>query len=246
MVTGDMVTGDRLTGDDVVTGERPFWEGRPPPAPRRLVVVSPHPDDEVFGAAGLMTWSRNHGAVVEIVAVTDGEGSHAASKSVSRDELRLLRAHERRCALAVLDLVDIPVHRLGLEDGALSRLEDGYLADVLVGAIDRQHTTLAVPSRHDVHPDHLAIYRAGRAVGARLDCAVWEYAVWARVDPSASRPLGRVLHLGADLHRRKVTAARAFRSQILPMGPDPSTDGPVLDDATVAAFVTPIERIRVS
>jgi LmbE family N-acetylglucosaminyl deacetylase len=228
----------------MVRSWNPHWAGAEPAVPRRLVVVSPHPDDEVFGAAGLMTWCHQRGTAVEIIAATDGEGSHRASATVTRSQLRLVRAHERRCALALLDLADVPVHRLGLADGSLGEVGE-ELTELIMSRVDCE-TTLVVPSRHDSHPDHHATYRAGLAVRDVLQCQLWEYAVWARLDPRELPQLGKTLHLGAGLHYRKLVASWCFRSQILAMGPNTSTDGPVLDAPTLAAFTSPTERVVMS
>ena len=222
----------------------PRWAGDEPAVPRRLVVVSPHPDDEVFGAAGLMTWCRQRGTAIEIIAATDGESSHSASKTVSPDQLRVVRAHERRCALALLDLADVQVHRLGLTDGRLDLVAERF-AELIMSHVDAE-TTLVVPSRHDSHSDHQATFRAGLAVRQLRKCELWEYAVWARADRQNRSQLGRTLHLGASLQHRKVLASRCFLSQILPMGPDESTDGPVLDAPTLAAFTSSTERVVMS
>ena len=222
----------------------PHWAGTEPTVPRRLVVVSPHPDDEVFGAAGLMTWCRQRGTTVEIIAATDGEGSHPESATVSRSQLRLVRAHERRCALALLDLANVPVHRLGLADGSLEEVGE-ELTTLIMSRVDGQ-TTLVVPSQHDSHPDHQATHRAGLAIRDLLGCQLWEYAVWARLNPREFPQLGKTLHLGAGLHYRKLVASWCFRSQILAMGPNTATDGPVLDAPTLAAFTSPTERVVMS
>ena len=51
----------------------------PPPDPRRaratrLLVIAPHPDDEVLGAGGLMQRVHATGGAVRVVYLTDGEG----------------------------------------------------------------------------------------------------------------------------------------------------------------------------
>ena len=47
----------------------------PPPDSGRVVVVAPHPDDEVLGAGGALASLAVRGARLLLVAVTDGEAS---------------------------------------------------------------------------------------------------------------------------------------------------------------------------
>lgn len=43
---------------------------------QRLVVVAPHPDDEVLGCGGLIAAARAAGMPVLIIALTDGEQAY--------------------------------------------------------------------------------------------------------------------------------------------------------------------------
>lgn len=43
---------------------------------QRLVVVAPHPDDEVLGCGGLIAAARAAGVPVLIIALTDGEQAY--------------------------------------------------------------------------------------------------------------------------------------------------------------------------
>ena len=47
----------------------------PPPDSGRVVVVAPHPDDEVLGAGGALASLAARGTRVLLVAVTEGEAS---------------------------------------------------------------------------------------------------------------------------------------------------------------------------
>ncbi len=47
------------------------------PDTARVVVVAPHPDDEVFALGGFIHDVAARGGAVTIVAVTDGEAAHA-------------------------------------------------------------------------------------------------------------------------------------------------------------------------
>src|SRR5206468_3180712 len=62
---------------------------------RRVVVVSPHPDDEVLAAGGILQRLAAGGIEVIIVSVTDGEASPPASPTLTRAQLAARRADER-------------------------------------------------------------------------------------------------------------------------------------------------------
>ncbi|MEA3217099.1 MAG: hypothetical protein QOJ19_3255 [Acidimicrobiia bacterium] len=46
--------------------------------PKRVLMISPHPDDEVLAAGGLLRQLAASGARVELAAVTDGEAAFGA------------------------------------------------------------------------------------------------------------------------------------------------------------------------
>src|SRR5215510_6730773 len=79
------------------------------PRGARLLVVAPHPDDEVIAAAGLIQRVHAAGGEVRVVYLTDGEGYTAAVKaeehradprSSDYREFGSMRQHEARRALA--------------------------------------------------------------------------------------------------------------------------------------------------
>lgn len=89
--------------------------------PGRIVVVAPHPDDEVLGIGGSLALWVAQGSEVLVVAVTDGEGSHPGSPTLTPQDLAVRRDAERRRALAALGLgARAEVVRLGLPDGAVA------------------------------------------------------------------------------------------------------------------------------
>jgi LmbE family N-acetylglucosaminyl deacetylase len=218
----------------MVTGMR--WCGEPPGFRARVLVAAPHPDDEMFGCAGIMVWLVDHGHHVEIVAVTDGDASHARSTRVDRAELVARRQCERTRALAILGLGDISVDRLRFPDAEVTRHE-ADLRDALVARLD-QNTTLVVPWEHDGHPDHEAVARAGREAAAVTGAGCLEVPIWARVRGWRGEP-EHVLDLGA-FRATKRTAIAEHRSQLVALGPDPC-DGPVVHPDELAAMTSPSE-----
>lgn len=59
-----------------------------PAAGSRLLVVSPHPDDESLGAGGLISEALAQGDTVKVVFVTNGDGFHYGVERIDR-QLRL-------------------------------------------------------------------------------------------------------------------------------------------------------------
>ena len=88
-----------------------------PDAPRRVLVVVAHPDDEAIGAGAVLRGFPN----VTIVHVTDGaplDGEYAARKGYeSREAYAEARRHEVVAALNVIGLPQDRIRSLGLVDG---------------------------------------------------------------------------------------------------------------------------------
>jgi LmbE family N-acetylglucosaminyl deacetylase len=210
--------------------------------PRRLVVVAPHPDDEVLAAGGLLQCMHHRGVELAIVVVTDGEGSHPAARGLGVD-IASTRARERAVALDRLGCGSATVTRLGLPDGAVAA-EVPPLAEALSDLLGPDDLCLT-PWRSDGHPDHDATGEAtARAAGA-IGTAVLEYLVWTwhwATPDSPDVPWGncRRLHLDSAQTARKRWATEAFTSQITRR--DSEVDqGPVLTVPVLRRFRRPFE-----
>ncbi|MDP1823930.1 MAG: PIG-L family deacetylase [Archangium sp.] len=79
-----------------------------------VLVIAPHPDDEVLLAAGAMDRAITEGRRVAVIIVTNGD------YSCERDGY--LREAESITALKTLGVQEADVHFLGYPDGALARL----------------------------------------------------------------------------------------------------------------------------
>jgi len=118
----------------------------PPPPPlvldvpeaTRLLVIAPHPDDEVLGAGGLMQRVKADGGAVRVVYLTDGEGYPEGVKAEDHVEAPTAkdylgygkqRRREARAALVRLGLADAFQTFLGFPDGGLCRLTRSYWSD---------------------------------------------------------------------------------------------------------------------
>ena len=67
-----------------------------------LVIISPHPDDDVLGAGGVMIEAAEKGRAVFSVTVTDGRGSPRKGPVISDEEMVERRQKESMAALKVV------------------------------------------------------------------------------------------------------------------------------------------------
>ena len=211
------------------------------PAPARVVVLAPHPDDEVLGVGGLIALLAASGSRVEVVAVTDGEASHPGG-SIRPDVLADLRSGETRRAVAALGVTH-PVRHLHLPDGGCAALTGPVVAALHLGPGD----WLLAPWSGDGHPDHEAVGRAAELVADRDGARLLAYPVWAWhwADPgTVALPWERALRVGlpAEVQAQKALATASFVSQIEPIGARPQ-DLPVLPAHVLARFSRPFEVV---
>lgn len=179
--SGAQVPAASGTDLDTCAAALPAWPGAE--ALPGLLIVAPHPDDEIAGAGGLFAAALDAGIPVRLAAVTDGEGSHPR-EAIDPAELAAIRRGETDAALQVLaDAAGCPVPpvtRLSIPDGAVAEHEE-TLAGRLAELLDElpTGTWIAAPLRTDGHPDHDAAGRAAFAAAAtRPTCPVVEYPVW--------------------------------------------------------------------
>jgi LmbE family N-acetylglucosaminyl deacetylase len=185
-----------------------------------LVVVAPHPDDESLACGGLIAEACAQGRATRVIIVSDGTGSHPASRTYPAARLRELRETEARQA----------VKELGLDptrDVDFLRLPDRFVpsrgprAEAAVRRIldcVRQAAAKAifVSWRHDPHCDHQASYRLARAVQRlKPTLELYEYTVWGAALPPetpVASASGFRLSIESWLFRKR-RAIAAHRSQ---------------------------------
>jgi LmbE family N-acetylglucosaminyl deacetylase len=104
----------------------------------RLLVIAPHPDDEVLGAGGLMRRVHEAGGAVRVVYLTDGDGYRDGVKleehgrrpsSGDYKNYGRRRQHEARNALKMLGLDEQDATFLGFPDGGLCKLTRTYWSE---------------------------------------------------------------------------------------------------------------------
>ncbi len=122
---------------------------------QRVLVFSPHPDDETIGVGGYIAQSIENGADVEIVLVTNGD--------FHDDEQ--VRYAEFKKATQILGVPENNLVFLGFPDGKLDKMDPAVLSSVLQSQIEQFNPDIIIyPDTQDANPDHSTIGKAGQEI----------------------------------------------------------------------------------
>ena len=168
----------------------------------RVLVLAPHPDDEVFGCGGAIMRHVALHQPVHVIIATDG--AHGVGTDERMGYIQQ-RQQESLAAAAVLDY-GTPTF-WGYPDRALAYGEK--LVSEIVDAIGKTQADLIyAPSVYEIHPDHralgMAVLEAARRCGSPIQLALYEIG-------QPIRP--NVLLDISDLVEHKMQAMRCFTSQ---------------------------------
>jgi LmbE family N-acetylglucosaminyl deacetylase len=170
--------------------------------PRRVVVLAPHPDDELLGCGGMLAFHAERGDEPTVVFLSDGAAGDPTGKTA---DLAAVRRREAAAALGELGVKRI--HHLGFPDG---RLEEAHeLPGRIVGILESAAAELVyAPSLLECHTDHLASAEAATiALAAHPNIRVLLYGVNTAVPANELYDVSR--------HRAKKDAAlRRYASQM--------------------------------
>lgn len=123
---------------------------------QNVLVLAPHPDDEILGAGGVIARHVSEGDVVDVAILTNasvGAPELFSAQKVVEVRQEALTAH---CLLGV--------HKTWFEEFAAPRLDagPGYPISLAIEAIIRETRAevLYIPFRGDLHNDHRVIFTA--------------------------------------------------------------------------------------
>ena len=148
------------------------------PIKEKILIIAPHPDDEVLGCSGLIQRLLSEGKRVDVVILSGGGKSHAGCCSIEESTLIESRRNLSRRAVKVLGLPLEHLHFLDYPDGSIAF--DCAETEKLKTLIDRlSPKTIFIPHKGEGWSDHLA---AGEIVknliGKDSEIELYEYCVW--------------------------------------------------------------------
>jgi LmbE family N-acetylglucosaminyl deacetylase len=153
----------------------------------RLLVIAPHPDDELLAAGGIMARHQQHGGTIAVIVATDGSRSDPA---VDPSTLAIRRRSE--CAEGLTELLGHcpPLLFLDAPDGALdaARIDCGAGSGLAGFLGAHPPATIIVTDPADDHPDHKAAFGlAVRLVAAGYGDGLYAAPVGQRLDGAFER-----------------------------------------------------------
>lgn len=192
------------------------YQAGPLPSDRRILVLAPHPDDEVFGCGGALALHADAGTQLHVVLVTGGDaaGEAAARLQESRNAAKALGIPEPDCW-------GIPDRHVRNNADLAKRIHDAIAA---TGA-----SLVYAPSLWENHPDHRGLAEATLQVVRELGHVGWmAYEVSAPLRPNLLIDIGPVLtrkhaamacfpsQLALQAYDRHLNALNVFRTYTLP------------------------------
>ena len=136
--------------------------------------VSPHPDDEILGAAGTLLALADQGWSVTNLAVSLGRSADHERRRAELDEAT------RRAGFAnVVADPPIDISAAAAQDGdgvATAELIERLVVD---RALEQQAALIVAPSPHDGHHGHELVGRAAWRAARRTGCRLWLWGLWA-------------------------------------------------------------------
>jgi len=166
------------------------------PAKKTILVIAPHPDDEIFGAGGTLLQAIEAGSVVHVVYLTSvNAGEHAVRE---REALEVSRICGFECSFL-------------RGNGGSIELDDNFIGEISSQLASLSPHIVMLPFLLDDNDDHRRanelLLRLLPKGGPAPDFEIWAYQVYTALYPNVVIDITAV----AD---RKISLIRKFESQM--------------------------------
>lgn len=164
----------------------------------RILVIAPHPDDEILGCGGVIL---KHACQCDVLLLTDG-----CNGSMRWSEARTRKVRHKEF-LNVISEVGIKDYLcLNIHDQMVGRQFDCYRKmDLSI------YDKIFVPNRNELHPDHSNAYKQLKLdrLLSRKKCIYYQYEIWTPLDAPT-----HVIDI-SDVIEEKKRIIKMYKSQIV-------------------------------
>lgn len=139
-----------------------------PTVGEKVLVFSPHPDDETIGVGGYITSSTKNGSSIWIVLVTDGNKHHLESE----------RYEEFKKTTSLLGVPEQNLFFLGYPDGHLKEQDLNKVKSQFEDIVSEiQPQIIFAPHPQDHHPDHATTGELIQSIATDKKIILYQYLV---------------------------------------------------------------------
>jgi len=142
-----------------------------------VIVLAPHPDDEMIGMGGTIALLAEQEERVVVVVFSGGEATHVWQKQEAIRTTRMRECLKAAKLAGVEDVVFLELADFTLTTEIVEHDIESRLKDI----IDLERPRMVfTPAIDDVYPDHRAVANLIFSVQKKFfpDLAVWMYTVW--------------------------------------------------------------------
>ena len=131
---------------------------------KRILILSPHADDEVLGCGGSISKYSKKGYEINVLILTNA--NKGAPDVFSEKDIKIVRKEAKQANKIIgtkrLYFEDLPALRLNqIPTYKISKIIDSYIKKI-------QPEIIFLPSGNDIHEDHKIIFKAAK-VSARIN-----------------------------------------------------------------------------
>jgi LmbE family N-acetylglucosaminyl deacetylase len=183
----------------------------------KILIIAPHPDDEVLGCGGLINKYAVEGKEVFVLVVTRGTPKLYSDERIVNVRKEALEAHK---LLGVKETVFLDFHAPELDITSQAEVAGSISGIIRKYEID----TLFIPHRGDIHSDHRVVYNAalvaGRPVAGSTVKNIYAYETLSETEWAA--PFGDDAFIPThfvdvtESFENKLKAMTCFKSQLKP------------------------------
>jgi LmbE family N-acetylglucosaminyl deacetylase len=155
---------------------------------KKIVIFSPHPDDELIGAGGSMLKWKSEGHQVHVIYMSDGRAAYtferandnlieAEETKISEKELAEIRMQEIDEVTKYLNIPNEHVHKFKFPDQKVGDFIDAGVEQCK--PIIKDVHRIVIPSDHNSHVDHQATFDIAVRASQELNLHEIEFYVYA-------------------------------------------------------------------
>lgn len=173
------------------------------PPKGNVLILAPHPDDEVFGCGGAIMRHLSQNDQVSVIIATDGHAAIIHENENAKQRYISMRYQESKNAEQVLGYEEL--HFWGFPDREL-KYNKSTVEKTIQSIQNLQATVIYAPSIFEIHPDHFNLAQIAIDAVIATQTTLMMYEIGVPLRPNFLLDI-------ADLKDRKHQAMQCFSSQ---------------------------------